>query len=130
MKTLKTVLKWIFGILFILAGANHFINPDFYLNIMPPYLPWHLFLVYLSGVFEIFFGVMLLIPRTQKLAAWGLILLLIAVFPANIYMAMNPNKFSELNPLLLYSRLLIQFVLIVWAYWFTKNNSEKGKNDL
>ncbi len=123
MKTLKTVLKWIFGILFILAGANHFINPDFYLNIMPPYLPWHLFLVYLSGVFEIILGIMFLIPKTQKLAAWGLILLLIAVFPANIYMVMNPNKFSELNPLLIYLRLLIQFVLIAWAYWFTREKN-------
>ncbi len=123
MKTLKTVLKWIFGILFILAGANHFINPDFYMKIMPPYLPWHLFLVYLSGVFEIILGIMLLIPKTQKLAAWGLILLLIAVFPANIYMVMNPNKFSELNPLLIYLRLLIQFVLIAWAYWFTRQEN-------
>ncbi|MGI8670802.1 MAG: DoxX family protein [Aridibacter sp.] len=130
MSIIKIVLKWIFGLAFIFAGANHFINPKFYLKIMPPYLPWHLFLIYLSGIFEIILGIMLLIPKTQKLAAWGLILLLIAVFPANIYMAMNPNKFPELNPLLIYLRLLIQFVLIAWAYWFTKNNSEKDKNDL
>lgn len=120
MEILKLILKWIFGIAFIFAGANHFINPKFYLKIMPPYLPWHLFLVYLSGVFEIILGIMLLIPKTQKLAAWGLILLLIAVFPANIYMAMNPDKFSGLNPLLIYLRLPIQFVLIAWAFWFAK----------
>lgn len=124
MRIVKIVLKWIFGIAFIFAGANHFINPDFYLNIMPPYLPWHLFLVYLSGGFEIVLGGMLLIPKTQKLAAWGLILLLVAVFPANIYMAMNPQKFPELTPILLNVRLLIQFILIVWAYWFTGKEEE------
>lgn len=122
MRIVKIVLKWIFGLAFIFAGANHFINPDFYLNIMPLYLPWHLFLVYLSGVFEIVLGIMLLIPKTQKLAAWGLILLLIAVFPANIYMATNPEKFADYQPVFLYLRLLIQFVLIAWAYWFTKEN--------
>lgn len=121
MRIIKTIFKWIFGIAFIIAGINHFINPDFYLKIMPPYLPWHLFLVYLSGIFELILGVMLLIPKTQKLAAWGLILLLIAVFPANIYMTMNPDKFSEISPLLLYLRLVIQFVLIAWAYWFTQD---------
>ncbi len=123
MKILKLILKWVFGIAFIFAGANHFINPDFYLNIMPPYLPWHLFFVFLSGVFEIILGIMLLIPKTQKLAAWGLILLLIAVFPANMYMAMNPSKFSDLNPVLLYLRLLIQLLLIAWAYWFTREEN-------
>lgn len=119
MEILKSVLKWIFGIAFIVAGTIHFINPKFYLKIMPPYLPWHLFLVYLSGVFEIILGAMLLIPQTQRIAAWGLILLLIAVFPANIYMAMNPEKFPDLTPMLLYLRLVIQFILIAWAYWFT-----------
>ncbi len=120
MSIVKTVLKWIFGIAFIFAGANHFINPDFYLKIMPPYLPWHLFLIYLSGIFEMVFGIMLLVPKTQRLAAWGLLLLLIAVFPANIYMAMNPDKFPDIKPIFLYLRILIQFVLIAWAFWFTK----------
>ena len=120
MRIVKTVLKWIFGIAFIFAGVMHFINPDFYMNIMPPYLPWHLFLVYLSGVFEMVFGIMLLIPKAQKFAAWGLILLLIAVSPANIYMAMTPQKFPDFQPIFLYVRLLIQLVLIAWAFWFTR----------
>ncbi len=119
MEIIKLILKWILGIAFIFAGINHFISPKFYLKIMPPYLPWHLFLVYLSGVFEVVLGVLLLIPKTQKLAAWGLVLLLIAVFPANIYMAMSPEKFSDIKPILLYLRLILQFVLIAWAYWFT-----------
>lgn len=119
------ILKWLFGILFVLAGINHFLNPDFYLRIMPPYLSWHLFLVYLSGVFEIILGALLLIPKFSRLAAWGLIALLIAIFPANIYMAMNTELFPEFNPLLIWLRLPLQFLLIAWAYWLTKSSVEK-----
>lgn len=119
MKTTKWILKWILGIVFILAGINHLFSADFYLKMMPPFLPWHLFLIYLSGVFEIALGVLLLIPKYTRLAAWGLIALLIAVFPANIYMAFNPQSFSEFSPTALYLRLPLQFVLIAWAYWFT-----------
>ena len=125
MNIAKIFLKWLFGIVFVLAGINHFLNPDFYLKIMPPYLPWHLFLVYLSGVFEIILGALLLIPKFSRLAAWGLIALLIAVFPANIYMAMNTELFPELNPLLIWVRLPLQFLLIVWAFWFTKSAVKK-----
>ena len=125
MNIAKIFLKWLFGIVFVLAGINHFLNTDFYLKIMPPYLPWHLFLVYLSGVFEIILGALLLIPKFSRLAAWGLIALLIAVFPANIYMAMNTELFPELNPLLIWVRLPIQFLLIVWAFWFTKSAVKK-----
>jgi uncharacterized membrane protein len=122
MHILKNIFKWILGIAFIFAGINHFREPDFYLRIMPPYLPWHLFLVYLSGVFEVVLGILLLIPKTQKLAAWGLIALLLAVFPANIYMAMNTGLFADINPTLIYLRLPLQFVVIAWAYWFTRED--------
>ena len=125
MNVAKIFLKWLFGIVFVLAGINHFLNPDFYLKIMPPYLPWHLFLVYLSGIFEILLGALLLIPKFSRLAAWGLIALLIAVFPANIYMAMNTKLFPELNSLLIWVRLPLQFLLIVWAFWFTKSAVKK-----
>lgn len=122
MRIAKIIFKWIFGIAFILAGLNHFINPDFYLRIMPPVLPFHLFLVYLSGIFEIVLGILLLIPKFTRFAAWGLIALLIAVFPANIYVAMNTENFAHINPMLIYLRTLLQFVLIIWAFWFTKEN--------
>lgn len=121
MKIVKSVLKWLFGIAFILAGANHFINPPFYLKMMPPILPAHLFLIYLSGIIEIVLGVLLLIPKFAKFAAWGIIGLLVAVFPANIYMAMNQTLFSEFSATALYVRLLLQFVLIAWAFWLTKD---------
>ena len=121
----KLILKWLLGIVFVLAGINHFLNPDFYLKIMPPYLPWHLFLVYLSGVFEIVLGALLLIPKLSRLAAWGLIALLIAVFPANIYMAMNTELFPAINPPLILLRLPIQFLLMAWAFWFTKSSVKR-----
>lgn len=121
MLTLKLVLRYVFGILFIVAGLYHFINPVFYLRIMPPYLPWHLFLVYLSGFFESALGILLLIPKFTRLAAWGLIALLIAVFPANVHMAMNPQLYPDIPPLALWLRLLLQAVLILWAYWYTGN---------
>lgn len=124
MHIIKKILKWLLAIAFIFAGTNHFLNPDFYMRIMPPYLPWHLFLVYLSGVIEIWLGIFLLIPKFSRLAAWGIILFLLAVFPANIYMAMNTELFTDFNPTLIYLRLPLQFVIIAWAFWFTRE--EKG----
>ena len=69
--TWKLAGKWVFGFLFIFAGMLHFVRPEFYLKIMPPYLPWHRELVFLSGVIEIVLGVLLLIPTTSTIAAWG-----------------------------------------------------------
>ncbi len=120
MRILKLILKTVFAILFISVGILHFTNPDFFVRIVPPILPAPLFLVYLSGFFEIALGILLLVPKFSRFAAFGLIALLIAVFPANIYMALNPQTFTEYNPILLYLRLPIQFLLIFWAYRLTK----------
>ena len=106
-------------IFFVLAGANHFLNPDFYVQIMPPYLPAHLELVYLSGFFEILGGFAVLFPRLRAAAGWGLIVLLLAVFPANIHMVLHPRSFPEIPVFALYARLPVQFLLIAWAYWAT-----------
>lgn len=124
--TLKLWLKYVFAVLFIVAGLYHFINPAFYLRIMPPYLPWHLFLVYLSGLFESALGLMLLIPKYTRLAAWGLIALLIAVFPANIQMVLNPQLYPNIPPFALWLRLPLQGVLIAWAYWYTRNHKKSS----
>ena len=124
MKILKLIMKYVFAVAFAAAGINHFINPQFYLKMMPPVLPAPLFLVYVSGVFEILFGVLLLIPRFSRAAARLLIALLIAVFPANIYMAMNPEMFPEFSQAALYFRLPLQLILIAWAFWFTRRNEE------
>jgi uncharacterized membrane protein len=125
MSKTKTILKYLFGIFFVLAGINHFVNSSFYLRIMPPYLPWHLFLVDLSGLCEIGLGILLLIPKFTSLAGWGLIALLIAVFPSNFHMAVNPQLFPEFSPTLLWLRLPLQLVLIAWAYWYTKPAIER-----
>ena len=119
MRRVKLILKWLLAIAFVLAGINHFFNPAFYLRMMPPVFPAPLSLIYLSGVFQIFFGGLLLIPKFTRFAAWSLIVLLIAVFPANLYMALNAGFFPEFSASALYLRLPVQLVLIAWAFWYT-----------
>lgn len=128
MRILEIVMKWLLGLFFVAAGVNHFYNPDFYLKIMPPYLPWHIFLVYLSGVFEIVFGAMLFARKYGRVAAWGIIAVLIAVFPANIHMALHPESYPDINPAWLWIRLPLQAVMVAWAYWFTRPASASGHN--
>ena len=103
----------------ILAGANHFLNPRFYLQIMPPYLPFPLELVWLSGLLEALGGVLLLIPATRSVGAWVLIATFVLVFPANLHMALNTAQYSSIPAWLLWGRLLLQAGLIWWAYSFT-----------
>jgi uncharacterized membrane protein len=120
---LKLVLNVVMGVLYVLAGVNHFVSTSFYVQIMPPWIPWHLAMVYVSGVLEIVLGIAVMIPRTRRLAAWGLIALLVAVFPANIHMAMNDVLIDGAPlgpPWALWLRLPIQLVLIAWAYWYTR----------
>lgn len=127
MRKLKLVLKFLFAISFVAAGFNHFFNTAFYVHIMPPYLPQPLLLVYLSGLLEIILGALLLIPKFTRMAAWGLIALLVAVFPANINMAMNHGSYPEYSVAALWLRLPIQAVLIGWAYWYTKSIDKEKK---
>lgn len=102
------------------AGAMHFITPDFYVRIMPPYLPLHRELVYLSGLIEILLGVLLLVPRCAVWAAWGIMGLLIAVFPANVHVYLNPELIPA-PPVLHLLRLPLQGVFLLWAYWHTRS---------
>src|SRR5215510_2185534 len=132
-RKIRDVMKYLLAISFIGAGLNHFANPEFYMGIMPPYLPWPSALHLTAGFLEFVFGVMLLIPRFQKMAAWGLIALLLAVYPANIHMAVNYHLYPDLPKILqwigpknvYWIRLPFQFVLIAWAWWYTKNDEEK-----
>jgi uncharacterized membrane protein len=119
MQRLELVMRWLLGLLFVLAGANHFRVPEFYVRIMPPYLPWPWELVAVSGVCEMVLGALVLVPRYSAPAAWGLIALLVAVFPANCHMALNTDLYPHFSPILLWARLPLQGVLIAWAYWFT-----------
>jgi uncharacterized membrane protein len=102
------------------AGVNHFVHPGGYMKIMPPWLPLHEQLVLISGIAEIFFALLLLFQVTRRIAAWGIIALLIAVFPANIQMMLN--YYHENNPALWIAivRLPLQIALIWWAWLFTK----------
>jgi uncharacterized membrane protein len=120
----KLLGKWLFGILFILAGANHFRSPDMYMKIMPPYLPFHRPLVLISGVFEMVLGALLLVPRISWLAAWGLVALLVAIFPANIYLYQHQEILPGVSPLVHLLRLPLQGVLIWWAWIYTKREQK------
>jgi uncharacterized membrane protein len=122
--TLKIVLKYLLAAFFVAAGMYHFINPDFYLRIMPPCLPWHKELIYLSGFFEIALGLLVLIPRYVRPAGWGLIALLIAVYPANIHMAVNYHLYPDVPIWFHWVRLPLQLVFIAWAWWATKPDNE------
>ena len=118
--TMHQLLRGLFSLIFIGAGVMHFVRPDPYVAIVPPYLPAALVLVYVSGVAEIGLGVALWIPSLRRWAAWGLIALLIAVFPANIHMAMaNIGGYGIWS----WVRLPFQPLLIAWAYVYTRNRS-------
>jgi uncharacterized membrane protein len=123
MRTFKVLVRGLFGAFFIIAGVTHFTNRDFFTSIVPPYLPWPVMLVYVSGVAEIVLGVMVMVPATTRIAAWGLIALLLAVFPANIHMAMNPQLYPGTPMAALLIRLPLQGVMIAVAYWFTRGNA-------
>jgi uncharacterized membrane protein len=128
MNAFKAVVRILFGAFFVVAGVTHFTNRDFFTAIVPPYLPWPVMLVYVSGVAEIVLGVMLMVPATTQIAAWGLIALLVAVFPANIHMAMNPQLYPGTPYAALLLRLPMQGVMIALAYWFTRGAGFAAKS--
>ncbi|MBK0377801.1 DoxX family protein [Mucilaginibacter segetis] len=120
MKILKKVSLIILIAGYIIAGINHFINPQSYYRIMPPYLPFPVLLNILAGLFEILFATGLAFFRTRKLAAYGIILMLAAFSPIHITMIADaPLKLGSLlvTPLLAWGRLLLQPVLMLWAWW-------------
>lgn len=121
MQKLKTFTSYLLGALFVAAGINHFWHTPFYVAMMPPYLPLHLELVYLSGLAEIGLGALLFWPRWQRVAACGVIALCVAVFPANVNMALHPELFPQFSPQGLWLRLPLQAVAIAWAWWYTRH---------
>ena len=105
--------------LYILAGINHFRVPKIYLRIIPPAFPAPKIINIISGLAEIILGIMLLVPETSTWGAWGIIVLLIAVFPANLYMATDKKASLGLPKWILLMRLPLQLLLIYWAYLYT-----------
>ena len=112
---LAIVFAW-----FFLGGVSHFTSPEFFLAIMPPWLPWHLPLVYISGALEIAFALLLLVPRTRELAGNLLILLTLAVTPVNVHMFLNPDQFPDVPPAFLTLRLVVQVLLLLLIWWSTR----------
>jgi uncharacterized membrane protein len=117
---MKIVLLYLMAVVYIAAGIYHFANPKLYMKIMPTYLPWHLQLVYISGVIEIALGILLIPEGTRSIAAWLIIALLIAIFPANIQMAITFWQKNSSALWMAIARLPLQGVLIWWAWIFTK----------
>ena len=119
---IKSFLIIISSIFYVVVGIKHFIEPEYFLSIVPPYLPYHLELVYVSGLFEVLFGILILLPKYRYYGAIGLILLLIAVFPANIYLAQNEIAQEAIGATqeIAMWRLPIQGILIWIAYFIRK----------
>jgi uncharacterized membrane protein len=119
---LKIALRWVLTAFMVAAGINHFVSPEPYVAMMPAALPAPLALVYISGVAEVLGGLGLILPATRRLAAWGLIVLFIAIFPANVNMAVNQLTLGS-DPIpawVLWARLPMQAVLVAWAWWYTR----------
>ena len=114
----RTIARWTLAGVMVGIGVQHFVSPQLFVAIMPRSLPLPLTLVYVSGVCEVLGGIGLLVPRLRKAAGWGLIALYLAVFPANVNMAINNLPLGGSHyPLLLWARLPVQAVFIAWAWW-------------
>lgn len=124
---LKRPLRYLMGLLYICTGVTHFRAPELYARIVPPQFPRPVALVYLSGIAEIVLGAGVLFRRTRRQSAWGLVALLLVVFPANVHMAtsgmaadMVPGWARDVAQVAAWVRLPLQAVLIRWAWWYTQ----------
>ncbi|MFC6964611.1 DoxX family protein [Halocatena marina] len=130
---LKQPLVYVMGVFYTVAGVLHFVFPTAYARVVPPLFPKPHLLVYLSGIAEIGLGLGVMIQRTRRWSAWGLIALLVAVFPANIHMATSdmatnlvPDWATGIAQGAMWARLPFQGVLILWAWWYTRSESESS----
>ncbi len=117
---MKNLLLYVMVLFYVVAGFNHFINTRMYLKIMPSYVPYHQAMVYISGIMEILFALLLLPSATRHASAWLIVVMLIAIFPANIQMAID--FWRRHNPYLWLAilRLPLQLPLIYWAWLYTR----------
>ncbi len=115
---IRLIALVLLGFFFVGAGINHFVHPNVYLRIVPPWLPAPALLVQISGICEILGGIGVLLPKTRRLSGAGLIALLVAVFPANVQMAQHPGLYADIAAApALYLRLPLQLVIIAWVWW-------------
>jgi len=124
----KRIGLLVLSLFFVAIGVGHFVSPDPFVAIMPDYLPFHLELVYLSGAFEVGLGLAVLFQPVRRWAGFGIVALLIAVYPANINMALHPEPFlaQGMSEFALYARLPFQFVFMAWALWVTRPDPSPG----
>lgn len=124
MRAVRVGLSCVLGVAMIAIGVLHFVDPAPFVSIMPPWIPWHLAMVLISGAIEIALGVGVLVPRTRALSGWGLVALYVAVFPANVHMAVAgitpAGMEAPVPPWAAWGRLPLQAVLIAWAWWATR----------
>ena len=113
--------------LYIIVGIKHFVDVEYFVSIVPNYISWKKEAVFISGFFEILLGILLLFHKTRKLAAWGIIMLLIAVFPANIYLYVSEiaREISNISKIEALIRIPFQIPLIIISYWLSKKISSK-----
>jgi uncharacterized membrane protein len=122
----KLLFKVLLGVFFIFGGVNHFRVPDFYLKIMPDYIPAHAFVVQLSGVTEVIAGIMLLVPATSVWGAWFIVAHLVVFFTVHFWMIQHAeDRYSDVPLALLWFRIVLQVVFIVWALWFVTPDAPK-----
>lgn len=127
MTLFRNILRWLAAICFVLAGGAHFLRPDWYVAIVPPYFPAPQLLVLLSGAAEIAGGIGLCFRPLRAAAGWGLIALLLAVFPANLFMAQHPETF-QLAGWILWARLPLQAVFIAWIWFVALQGPARNQN--
>lgn len=125
----KQTFRVLLAVCIIVAGVLHFLTPQPFIKIVPGLLPYPAAIVYISGFFEILGGIGLLIPAVSLAAAWGLVVLLIAVYPANINMAVNHIQIANIPDSNWFQaiRLPFQFVLIAWAWWLTRPDEQSDR---
>ena len=113
--------------LYIIVGIKHFLDVEYFVSIVPNYISWKKEAVFVSGFFEILLGILLLFHKTRKLAAWGIIVLLIAVFPANIYLYVSevPREILNISKIDALIRIPFQIPLVIISYWHSKKTSSK-----
>ena len=131
MKNLKSLGSWFFAVFFFYAGLMHFAQEESFTAIVPPFIPFPKLIVWTTGLMELVFAILLILPRYRKLAGFLLAPFLLAVLPANIHMAMNNIPFGEMSatPTTLWLRVVLQFPLIVSILWVTGNISRSYKSN-
>ncbi len=124
----RRILRWVLGLAFVAAGVGHFVDPGTYVAMVPGWIPWAGAAVFWSGVAEVAGGIGVLVPRLRRVAGWGLIALLVAVFPANVDAALHGMELfgGPVPTWVLWARLPVQGVFVAWVWWTCLRRPARG----